>query len=228
VASLLHLDSSAHRSSESITRRLTARFAATWRAEHGPAGYRHRDLAADPVPPLGSAYCALGRRAEQHGQVPLAAVETLAASPAERREWAQTRPLITELLAASSLLIGAPMYNYSVPAALKAWIDRVSFPGAFTDPGTGERLLGGLRVVVVVARGGTYGPGSPREGCDFELPYLRAYFGRQGVPEANISFVSADLTLTSLAPHLVRFRPQAARSLAAAWAEVGTLAGVRP
>ncbi|HEY6423100.1 MAG TPA: NAD(P)H-dependent oxidoreductase [Pseudonocardiaceae bacterium] len=78
------------------------------------------------------------------------------------------------------MLIGAPMYNYSVPASLKAWIDRVSFPGAFTDPDTGDSLLHATRVVVITARGGAYGPGTPRQAWDFQTPYLRAYFGTQG------------------------------------------------
>jgi FMN-dependent NADH-azoreductase len=220
---LLHLDSSAHRSSESISRQLTASFAAAWRDAHGSAGYRYRDLAADPVPPLGTAYCTLGRRAERHGRVPLARVDALAETRAERWEWGLTRPLITELLAASTLLIGAPMYNYSVPASLKAWIDRVSFPGAYIHPDTGDRLLRELRIVVIAARGGAYGPGTAREDRDFEQPYLRAYFGKQGVPKENISFVNADLTLAGLVPHLARFRPQAASSLNSARTEVITL-----
>src|SRR5690349_22305484 len=69
VASLLHLDSSANRFGEPVTRELTALFADAWRARHGPAGYRYRDLAADPVPP-DTACCALGRRVERHGLVP--------------------------------------------------------------------------------------------------------------------------------------------------------------
>lgn len=52
MASLPHLDSSAQRSSESISRQLTGLFADTWQAVHGPAGYRYRDLTADPVPPI--------------------------------------------------------------------------------------------------------------------------------------------------------------------------------
>jgi FMN-dependent NADH-azoreductase len=151
VTSLLHLDSSANCSGESVSRQLTALFADTWRARHGQAGYTYRDLAADPVPPLDTAFCALGRRAERHGLVPLDTVATLARTPAEERAWALTRPLITELLAAGTVLIGAPMYNYSVPASLKAWIDRVSFPGAFTDPVTGDSLLRGTKVVTISA-----------------------------------------------------------------------------
>lgn len=67
---LLHLDAGANRSPESVSRRLTALFADTWRATHRRGTYRYRDLAADPVPPVDTAYCALGRRVERHGPVP--------------------------------------------------------------------------------------------------------------------------------------------------------------
>jgi FMN-dependent NADH-azoreductase len=221
---LLHLDSSANRCSDSVSRQLTALFADTWRTLHDSAGYRYRDLAADPVPPLDTAYCALGRRVERHGLVPPATVAALVESPAEKRQWALTRPLIAELLAADTVLIGAPMYNYSVPASLKAWIDRVSFPGAFTDPDTGDSLLHGTRIVVITTRGGAYGPGTPREGWDFHTPYLRAYLGKQGVADENLCFISAEMTLAGLVPHLARLRPLAASSLAAARAEVTALA----
>ncbi len=224
MATLLHLDSSANRSSESVSRQLTALFAGTWQARHGPARYRYRDLAAEPVPPLSTAYCSLGRRVERHGLVSMDAVARLAESPAEKQEWALTRPLITEVLAAETVLIGAPMYNYSLPAALKAWIDRVSFPGAFTDPDTGNSLLRKTKVVMIIARGGAYGPGTPREGWDFQTPYLRTYFGRHGVADENIRFVSAEMTKAGLVPHLARFRSLAASSLAAARAEVIALA----
>ncbi|MDQ2708839.1 MAG: NAD(P)H-dependent oxidoreductase [Actinomycetota bacterium] len=224
MTSLLHLDSSAHRCSASVSRQLTASFADTWRGVHGSAGYRYRDLAADPVPPLDTAYCALGRRVERHGLVPPARVPALVQSPAEDGAWALTRPLITELLAADTVLIGAPMYNYSIPASLKAWIDRVSFPGAFTDFDTGGSLLRATNVLVISARGGAYGPGAPREGWDFQTPYLRAYFANHGVAEDNMYFISAEMTLAGFAPHLARYRPLAANSLAAARAEVTTLA----
>jgi FMN-dependent NADH-azoreductase len=225
VTSLLHLDSSANRSRESVSRELTALFADTWRARHGSARYRYRDLAADPVPPLTTAYCALGRRLERRDLAPPTSVAALAENPAERREWALTQPLVTEVLAADTILIGAPMYNYSISASLKSWIDRVGFPGAFTDPRTGENLLRQTRVVVITTRGGTYGPGTPREAWDFQTPYLRAYLAKQGVAEENIHFVTAELTLAGVAPHLARFQPQAASSLAAARTEVAALAG---
>ncbi|WP_329366760.1 FMN-dependent NADH-azoreductase [Streptomyces sp. NBC_00669] len=223
-ASLLHLDSGADGSDGSVSRRLTALFARTWRARHDAAGlqyeYRYRDLAADPVPPLDSAYCALGRRVERHGFCPPDGVAALIGDPAERRAWALTRPLIDEVLAAGTVLIGAPMYNYTVSALLKAWIDRVSFPGAFTAPGTRAPLLAATRVVVVATRGGSYRPGTPRAAYDFQTPYLRAYFGKQGVADANVRVISAESTLADLVPHLAGHRAQAAASLAAARAAV--------
>lgn len=121
------------------------------------------------------------------------------------------------------MLIGAPMYNFSVAASLKAWIDRVSFPGAFVDPATGDSLLTGTRVVVTAARGGAYGPGTPRAGWDFQTPYLRAYFTDKGVTEENLHFVTAEMTVAGFIPRLARFQPMSADSFDAARVEVTAL-----
>lgn len=227
MPSLLHLDSSANRSTESVSRRLGARFAAAWRAEYGEYGpsaaYTYRDLAADPVPPLDTAFCALGRRTERLGLVPLGAVEALIETQAERRAWALTRPLIDEVLAADTVVICAPMYNFSVPASLKAWIDRVGFPGAFASPDDGGSLLRDTRFVVISARGGTYGPGTRRQAQDFFTPYLRAFLIKQGAAEGNIHFAVAELTLAGLAPHMASSQAQADASLAAAQDDVDRL-----
>ena len=224
MPALLHLDSSANHSSESATRALTASFARAWRSRHGGADYRYRDLAARPVPPINAAYCQLGRRVERHGLVTLDKVAALAESPDEEHQWALALPLITEVRAADVVLVGAPMYNLTVAASLKAWIDRVTFPGAFTDPDSGDHLLSRTRVVVIAARGGAYGPGMPGEGLDFQLPYLRAYFRKQGVPESGIHCVSADLTLAGLVPRLEGLRARADRSRAEALQAVAALA----
>jgi FMN-dependent NADH-azoreductase len=133
---LLHVDSSASDARDSVSRHLTGLFAETWR--HGPVAYR--DLAAAPVPPLTRAYVALGQRVEGYGTVSPAKVAELAENADERREWDLTLPLIDEILAAGTVLIGAPMYNLSIPAALKAWIDRIGFPGVFTNPASGRSL----------------------------------------------------------------------------------------
>lgn len=225
MSTLLHLDSSADRSGSSVSRSLSASFADTWRAAHGGAGYTYRDLVADPVPPLSTAYCRLGRRLERDGLLSPEKVAGAVGDPDEAREWALTSALVTELLAADTVLIGAPMYNFSVSAALKAWIDRVSFPGALVDPVTGGGLLAGTRVVVIAARGGAYGPGTPRAGWDFQTPYLRTYFAHKGVADGDLHVVTAEMTVAGIVAHLAGFRPMAAASLAAARAEVTALAG---
>lgn len=81
----------------------------------------------------------------------------------------------------------------------------MSFPGAFIDPHTGQSLLRDTKVVVIIAQGGAYGAGGPREGWDFQTPYLRTYFGKHGVTEGNVCFVSAEMTKAGLVPHLARF-----------------------
>ena len=207
--SLLHLDSSAHGAPESVSRRLGGSFARQWCARHGDAGYRHRDLVADPVVPIGPAYCDLGRRVERLA----GPVGELIETAAERQEWDMTRELVDELVGSDVLLIGAPMYNYGAPAALKTWIDRVSFPGAFIDPADGSSLLEHLRVVVVTACGGAYGPGTGAQARDFLTPHLRAYFVKQGVPAANLEVVGADRTLAGIVPGREHLAPLAARAL---------------
>jgi FMN-dependent NADH-azoreductase len=224
VSTLLHLDSSANRSGESVTRELTALFAHDWLARHDCAAYQYRDLAAESVPPVDTAYCQLGRRAERHGLVGLDEVAALAENPAEERAWALTLPLIREVRAADVVLIGAPMYNLSVSALLKGWIDRVTFPGGFTDRDTGSSVLAKAHVVLVMARGGAYGPGMPGEALDFQAPYLHAYFRKQGVPDQGIHMVSADLTLAGFVPGMANRLPEAERCLKQAYATLTSLA----
>ncbi|MDH6704668.1 FMN-dependent NADH-azoreductase [Kitasatospora sp. MAA19] len=228
TTTLLHLDSSISLG-DSVSRALTARFAAAWRARHGAAGrYVHRDLIAEPVAPIGAGYAALGRRVERKGTVPVADVAALAEGPDEEREWSLTHPLINRLLAADTVLLGVPMYNFAVPAALKAWIDRIGFPGSYTDPATGESLLRRTRVVIAAARGGGYGPGTPREGFDFQIPYLRAYFTNLGVPPERLHIVAAELTRADDVPALAGLQPLAVKSLADAEAALDALAAGRP
>lgn len=97
-------------------------------------------------------------------------------------------------------------------------------PGAYVDAGTGEKLLRDTRVVVVAARGGGYGPGTPREHFDFQIPYLRAYFGNLGVAEDNLRIIAAELTRVDDIPALNGLQPLAAESLARAEAAVDAIA----
>lgn len=221
---LLHLDSSVSGMDTSISRQLTALFAAKWQATNGTGEYRYRDLVAEPVPPVGAAYAALGQRVERHGVIPLHAVADLITDRAEQREWALTLPLINQLRGADTVLLGVPMYNFTIPSALKIWIDRVTFPGAFVDPETRGSVLRNTRLVIAITRGGGYGPGTPREAFDFQIPYLRSYFTNLGVSADNLYFVTAEMTRAADVPELRRFQDLGEASWRAARAALTDLA----
>lgn len=93
------------------------------------------------------------------------------------------REVVEEFLAAETIVIGAPMYNFTVPTQLKAWIDRILLAGVtFRYTATGpEGLAGGRRVIVALSRGGLYGPGSPAAELEHVESYLRAAFGFIGI-----------------------------------------------
>lgn len=101
------------------------------------------------------------------------------------------RAVLDEFLAADTVVIGAPMYNFAVPSQLKAWIDRILTAGVtfrYTAQGP-EGLTGGKRVIVAVSRGGFYDAGSPAAALEHVESYLRGVFGFIGIkPE----FVLAD------------------------------------
>ncbi|WP_234392726.1 MULTISPECIES: FMN-dependent NADH-azoreductase [Actinomycetes] len=215
LAPLLHIDSSADREA-SVSRQLGALFADEWR--RGGGTVRHRDVSAEPVAPLREAYARLGRRVERKGVLSLEDVATLIADDDEQREWDLTLPLVTEVREARAVLLGVPMYNFGVPATLKAWIDRISFPGVFVDPETGRKLLADKDFVVVNARGGGYGPGTPREKFEFQESYLRAYLSDKGVE--RLTFVSQEFTRVGDVPALDGFEDLAAASRAAARSQV--------
>lgn len=94
-------------------------------------------------------------------------VPEAARTPEQRRALELAATLADELLDAQTILIAAPLYNFGVPAHLKAWIDLV-----ITDPrfGPGSRPLAGRPVVLVAVCGGGYGAGTPREGWDHATP----------------------------------------------------------
>jgi FMN-dependent NADH-azoreductase len=130
-------------------------------------------------------------------------------------ERGQDPHIVEEFLAADTIVIGAPMYNFTLPSQLKAWLDRIVVAGKtfrYTETGP-EGLAGGKRVIVALARGGFYGDGTLAAGSEFLESYLRAIFGFIGiVPE----FVAADGVAVS--------PEQRAESLAAAMGQTVRLA----
>ena len=99
--------------------------------------------------------------------------------------------VLDEFLAADTVVIGAPMYNFTLPTQLKAWLDRILVAGKtfrYTESGP-EGLAGGKRVVIALARGGFYDAGSPASALEHLESYLRGVFNFIGIePE----FVAAD------------------------------------
>jgi len=185
VTHLLHLDSSARR--RSFSRELSARYAAAW------SGTRtYRDLAAEPVPVIGEAWTEICDALLAKGITDPERYAEVVETPAQQRAWAVIEPLLAELLEADVVLIGAPMYNFSIPAALKAWIDQVTFP---------RMSLKGKAFVIAGARGGTYAEGTPRAPFDHHERYLRDFIaGHYDVDD--VRFVHAELTNALVDPHL--------------------------
>ncbi len=209
MATLLHLDSSPRVGS--VSRQISGEFAEAWRKANPDGSYIYRDLAAGPVPHVDHAQIEVMHRLEKEGVRDLAAARDAATTPEEQASWAITWPLIEELLAADTILLGVPMYNFSVPSTFKAWFDRVLIAPLIADPATGEGPLSGKKVVVASARGGAYGPGTPRHDSDHQEPYLRAALGMVGLA-TDLTFLHAELTKSAHVPRLAQFQEVAAAS----------------
>ena len=103
----------------------------------------------------------------------------------------QDQEVLDEFLAADTIVIGAPMYNFTLSTQLKAWIDRILIAGKtfrYTPDGP-EGLAGGRRVIIALARGGIYDAGSPAASLEHLESYLRGVFNFIGI---NPEFVAAD------------------------------------
>jgi FMN-dependent NADH-azoreductase len=163
---LLQVDSSIL-GEQSASRALTREIVDSWRAAVPGLEVEYRDLGAEPLPHLSSSS--------------LARVDALEASRADRA--------LEDFLAADVIVVGAPMYNFTVPSQLKAWIDRIAVAGKtfrYTEKGP-QGLAGGKRVIVALSRGGFYGADAPGE---YVETYLRHVFGFLGIED--LTFVRAE------------------------------------
>ncbi|MFI6938472.1 FMN-dependent NADH-azoreductase [Streptomyces sp. NPDC050418] len=215
MAVLLHLDASARRTS--FSRELGDAFATAWRTAHPDGHHIHRDLAADPVPHITEPWTELCDYVLEHQITNIDRYKEAVRTPAQTQAWAIIEPLLAELVTADVVLIATPMYNFSVPSALKAWLDQVTFP---------KMSLAPRKFVVAGARGGAYGPGTPREPYDHHERYLRDFFaGHYRVMGDDAIFLNTELVNTHLDPALAAHRPQHELSRAAALAAARTLGG---
>lgn len=176
---LLHIDSSPL-GSASVSRQLTRQAVAEWTARHPATTVEYLDLAADAPSHLNRD--SLGFRL---------GIDAPQLTPAQKRENALSEKLVSQFLDADGVVIGAPMYNFTIPSQLKAWIDRIAQAGRtfrYTAAGA-EGLATGKTVIVVSTRGGMYA-GLPGEVMDHQESYLRAMFGFLGV--TDVRFVRAE------------------------------------
>jgi FMN-dependent NADH-azoreductase len=118
-------------------------------------------------------------------------VRAVAVTQPELAAQALSDELIAELRAADILVIGAPMYNFSIPSSLRAWFDHVLRPRitfAYTESGP-QGLLKDIRVIVIESRGGFYSEG-PAKAMDFQEPYIKTLLSFVGV--TDVTFIHAE------------------------------------
>lgn len=180
MANILHLDSSP-RGDRSISRLLTKEFVAFWQTTFPQDSVMYRDLGHDPVPFIDEAWIAAS----------FTPLEQLTPEMKSTLELSHT--LIGELVAADVWLFGIPMYNFSVPANFKAYIDQiiqVRKTFIVSDQGEYQGLIHNKKAFVITARGDSFAPGTPDFEFDFQAPLLRAVFNLIGV--SDITFIHAN------------------------------------
>lgn len=168
---LLHIDSSIA-CENSASRQISAAIIAALMRALPDLEIIRRDLGAHPIAHLDSKFLHLVRSGIANGA-------------GSRKEG---EPALEEFLAADLVVIGAPMYNFTVPSQLKAWIDRILIAGKtfrYTESGA-VGLAGGRKVILASSRGGLYTPGTPYAANDFQETYLRAVFRFIGIDDVAI------------------------------------------
>jgi FMN-dependent NADH-azoreductase len=180
MPTLLHLDASP-RGDRSISRQLTRDFALAWKQAHPGEQIIYRDLGHNPVPLVTETFIAAvytppgARSAELYAAV------------------ATSDQLIAELETATEFVFGVPMYNFSVPAGFKAYIDEIVLPGrTYTIDESGRRkgLLRGKKATVITSSGWVYRNGSPLAAYNHQESWIRMILGFIGV--TSVDFVVAD------------------------------------
>jgi FMN-dependent NADH-azoreductase len=176
---LLHIDSSIL-SANSTSRLLTAEIVAAWKAAHPDTTVEYLDLAANAPSHFGAD--ALGIKTGVQAQP----------TEAQQRENELSEQLVSQFLASDVIVVGAPLYNFSVPTQLKAWIDRLAQIGRtfkYTDKGP-VGLAGGKTVIVASSRGGIYSTTEGGQAAEHQESYLKVIFGFFGI--TDVRFVRAE------------------------------------
>src|SRR5215472_14276041 len=175
---LLHIDSSVL-GPHSVSRKVSAAVVERLRQANPALEIAYRDLTATPLAHLSGSHLA----AAQGAATPDTAIQ---------QDLAAGQEVLSEFLAADIVVLGAPMYNFTIPSQLKAWIDRIIVPGQTFKYGANgpEGLAGNKRVIVAISRGGFYGAGTPMAALEHLESYLRGVFAFIGV--TKLEFIPAD------------------------------------
>ncbi|WP_432020176.1 FMN-dependent NADH-azoreductase [Streptomyces sp. 1222.5] len=212
MATLLHIDSSVSSGEASSSRAVTAAFQAHWQEQHPEGTVVYHDLAARPVAHI---------TADAHFA---GFADPASHTPGQAAAFAERVKLIEELEQADAVLIGAPMYNFSIPSTLKAWLDNVILLGRTAGEAQSAK---GTPVTVVASRGGSYAPGTPREPFEYVQNYLSAVLGT--ALGLDVDFIVPELTMAPHNPAMAElvplFEASRDRALEEAAAKAKALAG---
>jgi len=203
---LLHVDSSIL-GTNSVSRQLTAELVAQWRKSHPETKVEHLDLALNT--PSHFSADALGIKTGIQAEP----------TEAQRRENALSEQLVSQFLASDVIVVGAPLYNFTIPTQLKAWIDRLAQIGRtfkYTDKGP-VGLATGKTVIVASTRGGVYSSSEGGQAMEHQESYLKVIFGFFGITDVRI--VRAE--------GLAMGDASKAAALSAAGADIAAVTGVR-
>ena len=198
MSSLLHVEVSP--SGSSVSKSIAQDYLAAWSAAHPGGEVAHRDISGNVVPHLDiEAIMAVRTPVAEH-------------TPSMNAKYEYRKELIAELLGADEILISSPMWNWSIPSALKAYFDQVIMSGALDA--SMNRGLAGKKVTFIVAHGGSYAPGAPKASWDFETGYLKLVANALGA--TDVQLIAAEFTLAGISPAMSDFVDAKAASIEAA------------
>ncbi len=172
---ILQVISSA-RGAESYSTRLSQGIIDKLLAAHPGSTVVVRNLATHPFPHL----------EEAHLQAYFTPAESR--SPEQQEAVRHSDEAIAQVMAADALVVGVPLYNFSIASSLKSWLDHLTRAGiTFRYTPTGpEGLITGKKVYLAVASGGIYSEG-PQQSYDFAVPYLRTILGFLGMTDLTVA-----------------------------------------
>lgn len=198
MATLLHLDVSP-RGDDSVSRQLTKAVVEQWKNDNPDGKVIYRDLSQKPLPFVDLPWIAAAYSTpDQH-------------TPEQQAAIGVSNELVDELMEADEILIGTPMYDFSVPAALKGWVDHIVRLGR-TFNSKYEGLAASKKARIVLATGGSYEPGAYMEKADYVSPYIRFIFGFIGIKDVDIYLAGGTSAIsqgtTTLEAYLAEHAPR--------------------